>query len=137
MYGALRQANEADRKEDREIICAEVFTDLTGALDDTSKGTACHLTALQLCPSASQLTALTCKVLTAEELGVEEAREVRFYEVLAPYFLKVLPYLPLRQAPHAPCDIMQRLPRSCQREPACVAKQAADRLLAGHTQLPN
>ena len=36
------QANEADRKEDREIICAEVFTDLTGALDDTSKGDGCQ-----------------------------------------------------------------------------------------------
>ena len=28
-------------------------------------------------------------VPTAEELGVEEDKEVRFYEVLAPYFLKV------------------------------------------------
>lgn len=33
------QAIEADRKEDREIICGEVFTDLTGTLDDLAKGT--------------------------------------------------------------------------------------------------
>ena len=32
------QAVEADRKDDRDIVCEEVFTDLTGGLDDFLKG---------------------------------------------------------------------------------------------------
>ncbi len=38
IHSARIQAIEADRKEDREIICGEVFTDLTGTLDDLAKG---------------------------------------------------------------------------------------------------
>ena len=39
----LCQAVEADRKDDRDIICEEVFTDLTGGLDDFLKGNCqCH-----------------------------------------------------------------------------------------------
>ena len=34
----LPQAVEADRKDDRDIICEEVFTDLTGGLDEFLKG---------------------------------------------------------------------------------------------------
>ncbi|CAL8466912.1 g6448 [Coccomyxa elongata] len=56
----LRLAVEADRKEDREIICGEVFTDLTGTLDDLAK----------------------------EELEITLERSCRFYEILAPYFRK-------------------------------------------------
>lgn len=33
------QATEAETKEDREIICEEVFCDITGQLDFAAKGT--------------------------------------------------------------------------------------------------
>ncbi|KAK9805743.1 hypothetical protein WJX73_004906 [Symbiochloris irregularis] len=54
----LRLATEAEDKDDREIICGEVFADVTGSLDD----------------------------LAREKLGID--RDCRFYEILAPYFHK-------------------------------------------------
>lgn len=54
----LRLATEAETKEDREIICEEVFCDITGQLDFAAK----------------------------ERLGVQRAGPVCFYEVLAPYY---------------------------------------------------
>eukprot|EP00884_Botryococcus_braunii_P009457 jgi/Botrbrau1/18512/Bobra.0072s0087.1 len=51
----LHLATEADHKDDREVICGEVFDDINGILDETSQA----------------------------HLGVQ--RECRFYEVLAPY----------------------------------------------------
>ncbi|CAL5225631.1 g8487 [Coccomyxa viridis] len=56
----LRLAVEADRKDDRDIICEEVFTDLTGGLDDFLK----------------------------EQLEIPRDQNCRFYEILAPYFRK-------------------------------------------------
>lgn len=32
------QATEAENKEDREIVCEEVFCDITGRLDDAARG---------------------------------------------------------------------------------------------------
>lgn len=37
----LLQATEAETKEDREIICEEVFCDITGQLDFAAKGVCC------------------------------------------------------------------------------------------------
>eukprot|EP00775_Hariotina_reticulata_P006052 gene6052-6290_t len=57
----LRLATEAETKEDREIICEEVFCDITGQLDFIAK----------------------------ERLGVQQPGSVCFFEVLAPYYYKL------------------------------------------------
>ncbi|WIA11477.1 hypothetical protein OEZ85_011591 [Tetradesmus obliquus] len=54
----LKLATEAETKEDREIICEEVFCDITGQLDFIAK----------------------------ERLHVNHSGPVCFYEVLAPYY---------------------------------------------------
>ncbi|GBF87356.1 K-stimulated pyrophosphate-energized sodium pump protein [Raphidocelis subcapitata] len=54
----LRLATEAENKEDREIVCEEVFCDVTGRLDDAAR----------------------------ERLGV--TGDASFYQVLAPYYLQ-------------------------------------------------
>eukprot|EP00879_Flechtneria_rotunda_P004592 GHRR01004847.1.p1 GENE.GHRR01004847.1~~GHRR01004847.1.p1 ORF type:complete len:391 (+),score=116.64 GHRR01004847.1:737-1909(+) len=54
----LRLATEAETKEDREIICEEVFCDITGQLDSVAK----------------------------ERLQVAKEEPVCFFEVLAPYY---------------------------------------------------
>mmetsp|Transcript_1655 Transcript_1655/g.4818 ORF Transcript_1655/g.4818 Transcript_1655/m.4818 type:complete len:394 (-) Transcript_1655:573-1754(-) len=54
----LRLAVEVEEKEDRETICAELFEDVTGSLDELAKG----------------------------QLGALDA--TLYFEVLAPYFLK-------------------------------------------------
>lgn len=41
--GTHYQATEAETKEDREIICEEVFCDITGQLDFVAKGVPCWL----------------------------------------------------------------------------------------------
>ena len=91
------QAVEADRKDDRDIVCEEVFTDLTGGLDNFLKGQATAgvpavythsgvdhhsvLTPHLLCPQAS----FWC----ADQLQIPREQNCIFYEVLAPYFRKV------------------------------------------------
>ena len=32
------QATEAEQKEDREILCGEIFSDVTGELDELAQG---------------------------------------------------------------------------------------------------
>ncbi|KAL3154406.1 hypothetical protein ABBQ32_013879 [Trebouxia sp. C0010 RCD-2024] len=54
----LRLATDAEAKDDREIVCSEVFADVTGSLDDNALG----------------------------KLNVSQG--TRFYQVLAPYFDK-------------------------------------------------
>ncbi|KAK9822986.1 hypothetical protein WJX81_000828 [Elliptochloris bilobata] len=54
----LRLATEAEEKDDRDIICDEVFADITGAVGEQAR----------------------------EQLGVPH--ECRYFEVLAPYFSK-------------------------------------------------
>ena len=39
---AYLQASESELKEDREIICAEVFSDVTGELDELAQGALGH-----------------------------------------------------------------------------------------------
>lgn len=56
----LRLATEAETKEDREIICEEVFCDITGQLDLVAK----------------------------ERLHVHQPGPVCFFEVLAPYYFQ-------------------------------------------------
>lgn len=36
--GLLYQATDAEAKDDREIVCSEVFADVTGSLDDNAIG---------------------------------------------------------------------------------------------------
>ena len=36
--GLLHQATDAEAKDDREIVCSEVFADVTGSLDDNAIG---------------------------------------------------------------------------------------------------
>ena len=43
------QANDAELKEDREILCSEVFTDVTGELDELAQGMFTYHTHLQFC----------------------------------------------------------------------------------------
>ena len=95
---ALCQAVEADRKDDRDIICEEVFTDLTGGLDDFLKGS------FQMPPAQKRIIpGILAPLLAfcmlgllselcmchAEQLQVPRTRNCRFYEILAPYFRKV------------------------------------------------
>lgn len=54
----LSLATEAENKEDREIVCEEVFCDITGKLDEAAR----------------------------ERLGANE--DASFYQVLAPYYLQ-------------------------------------------------
>ena len=56
----LTQAIEAESKEDREIICAEVFADITGELDALAKGSA--LDQLERAGQASQLAPEQCRL---------------------------------------------------------------------------
>lgn len=37
------QATDAEQKEDREIICGEVFADVTGELDELAQGDQCRI----------------------------------------------------------------------------------------------
>lgn len=43
--GLLHQATDAEAKDDREIVCSEVFADVTGSLDENAvgKGQCCPL----------------------------------------------------------------------------------------------
>ena len=36
--GLFHQATDAEAKDDREIVCSEVFADVTGSLDDNAIG---------------------------------------------------------------------------------------------------
>ena len=91
------QAVEADRKDDRDIVCEEVFTDLTGGLDDFLKGQAtAGVTAvwhIQVWCITMSLSFISCALRStfwlAEQLQVPREQNCRFYEVLAPYFRKV------------------------------------------------
>lgn len=49
------QATEADHKDDREVICGEVFDDINGILDETSQGNAIDQ---RICAALLQLSAL-------------------------------------------------------------------------------
>ena len=80
----MLQATEAEQKEDREIICGEVFTDVTGELDELAQGKSCYVLHSQM--ESPQLPSETA-LLLAEKLGVN--RRCRFFEVLAPYLNKV------------------------------------------------
>ena len=91
------QAVEADRKDDRDIVCEEVFTDLTGGLDDFLKGqTTAGVT--DVCTQAglvhpTALFPISCALRPtswcADQLQIPGEQNCRFYEVLAPYFRKV------------------------------------------------
>jgi hypothetical protein len=48
MVSCPPQATEAETKEDREIICEEVFCDITGQLDFAAKGGLADSTACQV-----------------------------------------------------------------------------------------
>ena len=86
---------EAERKDDRDIICEEVFTDLTGGLDDFLKGSRMcilHLTvALSACPTCLSTIGLSPSLFTchADQLQIPREQNCRFYEILAPHFRKV------------------------------------------------
>lgn len=43
------QATEAETKEDREIVCEEVFCDITGQLDADAKGRKCAVCFILMC----------------------------------------------------------------------------------------
>eukprot|EP00878_Enallax_costatus_P038812 GHUV01044284.1.p1 GENE.GHUV01044284.1~~GHUV01044284.1.p1 ORF type:complete len:138 (+),score=22.43 GHUV01044284.1:337-750(+) len=58
----LRLATEAETKEDREIICEEVFCDISGQLEQAAK----------------------------ERLHIHHPGPVCFFEVLAPYYYQVV-----------------------------------------------
>lgn len=99
-------ADEAEEKEDRDIICSEVFADITGELSTAARGAAAGWTssrgrpAFWLPSSESRRPALVAagascaalsflgylSALTAETTGTIYTR---WYEVLAPYFCKV------------------------------------------------
>ena len=85
------QAIEAEQKEDREIVCAEVFSDVTGELDDQAKGKPLAGSwGPAACAATSKLSPYFCPLTSrhlAEKLQVTGNK--RFYEVLAPYFNKV------------------------------------------------
>ena len=36
--GLLHQATDAEAKDDREIVCSEVFADITGSLNENAVG---------------------------------------------------------------------------------------------------
>ena len=94
---------EAERKDDRDIICEEVFTDLTGGLDDFLKGSQMcilHLTvAFSLaCPCMSCMPNMpehirpvteASSACHADQLQIPREQNCRFYEILAPHFRKV------------------------------------------------
>lgn len=86
---------EAERKDDRDIICEEVFTDLTGGLDDFLKGgqmCILHFTvALSACPTCLSMVGLSPSLFAchADQLQISREQNCRFYEILAPHFRKV------------------------------------------------
>ena len=86
------QAVEAEEKEDREIICSEVFSDITCELDAHAKGGAGVQLGMPCTPHWAQWHLLarqqqhTCR---AGELDAQDAR--LYFEVLAPYFWRVRP----------------------------------------------
>ena len=85
------QATDAEAKDDREIVCSEVFADVTGTVDNNAQGTICTICKTPIkampalhtgpCPLASVCLGF------ADRLNVRAG--ARFYEVLAPYFNQV------------------------------------------------
>lgn len=88
------QATEAETKDDREVVCSEVFADVTGGVDNNAQGKF-HQQKQHgglhdmLCQRVfSNTTAVTRRYVSAEKLKVKAG--TRFYQILAPYFNQVI-----------------------------------------------
>ena len=109
----LQLATEAEEKDDRDVICAEVFADVTGDLNSAARGAVCGVLRAVCCVQpalwdrwaargaawrplspcrqrdiACHLHAVCACVRAAESTG---ALYRRWYEVLAPHFCRCWP----------------------------------------------
>lgn len=90
LTSACCQAIDAEAKDDREIVCSEVFADVTGTVDERAQG---RVRSLSLFPeniqphtrSPHMVATVACDC--ADKLKTKTG--TRFYEVLAAYFNQV------------------------------------------------
>ncbi len=78
------QAIQAETKEDREIVCGEVFADVTGKLDEVAQG---NRPAVPRHCSDEPTLSHSIFLEFAERL--QEHRRCRYFELLAPYLDQV------------------------------------------------
>ena len=80
----ILQATHLENKDDREVVCSEIFVDITGLVDDhVSGGSRTYLRILCHVMYLADMAA----VIAAVKLRVPSG--TRFYEVLALYFDQV------------------------------------------------
>lgn len=89
LKSACCQAIDAEAKDDREIVCSEVFADVTGTVDERAQGRIASLSNFSehTQHTCSQHMAVTVAWDCADKLKTKTG--TRFYEVLAPYFNQV------------------------------------------------